>query len=46
MTALASSFRLGNAIKKGIPVVIAGRPNVRQVVAAQCPAAGREGYRV
>ena len=25
---LASSFRLGNAIKKGIPVVIAGRPNV------------------
>lgn len=26
--ALASSFRLGNAIKKGIPVVIAGRPNV------------------
>lgn len=25
---LTSSFRLGNAIKKGIPVVIAGRPNV------------------
>ncbi len=25
---LVSSFRLGNAIKKGIPVVIAGRPNV------------------
>ena len=25
---LASSFRLGNAIRKGIPVVIAGRPNV------------------
>jgi tRNA modification GTPase len=25
---LAASFRLGNAIKKGIPVVIAGRPNV------------------
>ncbi len=25
---LASSFRLGNAIKRGIPVVIAGRPNV------------------
>ena len=25
---LASSFRLGNAISKGIPVVIAGRPNV------------------
>jgi len=25
---LASSFRLGNAIKEGIPVVIAGRPNV------------------
>ena len=25
---LASSFRLGNAIKNGIPVVIAGRPNV------------------
>jgi tRNA modification GTPase len=25
---LSSSFRLGNAIKKGIPVVIAGRPNV------------------
>ena len=25
---LASSFRLGNALKKGIPVVIAGRPNV------------------
>ncbi|MCU0460150.1 MAG: tRNA uridine-5-carboxymethylaminomethyl(34) synthesis GTPase MnmE, partial [Bacteroidales bacterium] len=25
---LASSFRLGNAIKQGIPVVIAGRPNV------------------
>jgi tRNA modification GTPase len=25
---LASSFKLGNAIKKGIPVVIAGRPNV------------------
>jgi tRNA modification GTPase len=25
---LASSFRFGNAIKKGIPVVIAGRPNV------------------
>ena len=25
---LASSFRLGNAIKKGVPVVIAGRPNV------------------
>jgi tRNA modification GTPase len=25
---LASSFSLGNAIKKGIPVVIAGRPNV------------------
>jgi tRNA modification GTPase len=24
---LASSFRLGNAIRKGIPVVIAGRPN-------------------
>ncbi len=25
---LAASFRLGNAIKKGIPVVITGRPNV------------------
>ncbi len=25
---LVSSFRLGNAIRKGIPVVIAGRPNV------------------
>ncbi len=25
---LAASFRLGNAIKNGIPVVIAGRPNV------------------
>jgi tRNA modification GTPase len=25
---LAASFRLGNAIKKGMPVVIAGRPNV------------------
>ena len=25
---LASSFRLGNAIKNGIPVVIAGKPNV------------------
>lgn len=25
---LASSFRLGNAIRQGIPVVIAGRPNV------------------
>jgi len=25
---LSSSFRLGNAIKNGIPVVIAGRPNV------------------
>ncbi len=25
---LASSFRLGNAIRNGIPVVIAGRPNV------------------
>lgn len=25
---LAASFRLGNALKKGIPVVIAGRPNV------------------
>ena len=25
---LSASFRLGNAIKKGIPVVIAGRPNV------------------
>jgi tRNA modification GTPase len=25
---LASSFRLGNALKKGIPVVIAGKPNV------------------
>ncbi len=25
---LSSSFRLGNALKKGIPVVIAGRPNV------------------
>lgn len=25
---LASSFRLGNAIRRGIPVVIAGRPNV------------------
>ena len=25
---LASSFRLGNAIKQGIPVVIAGKPNV------------------
>ena len=25
---LISSFRLGNAIRKGIPVVIAGRPNV------------------
>lgn len=25
---LSSSFRLGNAIRKGIPVVIAGRPNV------------------
>lgn len=25
---LAASFRLGNAIKSGIPVVIAGRPNV------------------
>lgn len=25
---LAGSFRLGDAIKKGIPVVIAGRPNV------------------
>jgi len=25
---LASSFRLGDAIKRGIPVVIAGRPNV------------------
>lgn len=25
---LSSSFRLGNAIKRGIPVVIAGRPNV------------------
>ncbi len=25
---LASSFRLGNAIRKGIPVVIAGKPNV------------------
>jgi tRNA modification GTPase len=25
---LASSFKLGNAIKNGIPVVIAGRPNV------------------
>ena len=25
---LASSFRLGNAIKNGIPVVITGRPNV------------------
>lgn len=25
---LASSFRLGNAFKNGIPVVIAGRPNV------------------
>lgn len=25
---LAASFRLGNAIRKGIPVVIAGRPNV------------------
>lgn len=25
---LASSFRLGNAVMKGIPVVIAGRPNV------------------
>jgi len=25
---LSASFRLGNAIKKGVPVVIAGRPNV------------------
>jgi len=25
---LISSFRLGNAIRKGVPVVIAGRPNV------------------
>jgi tRNA modification GTPase len=25
---LASSFRLGNALKRGIPVVIAGKPNV------------------
>jgi tRNA modification GTPase len=25
---LASSFRMGNALKNGIPVVIAGRPNV------------------
>ncbi|MEQ9208430.1 MAG: hypothetical protein RLN96_01110 [Pseudomonadales bacterium] len=46
ITALTESFNLGNAIKNGIPTVIAGKPQCREVHPAQRPAQRRKSHRL
>jgi len=42
---LADSFRLGNAIKSGIPVAIIGRDQCRKIHVAESAAQRRKSHR-